>query len=334
VEKMVKFGIEFFPNEPYWKIIYYAIQAEKGGFSNLWVTDHFNNRNVYVTLTAAAIYTNKITFGPGVTNPYLVNPVFTAQAIATLNELAPGRVVLGMGAGDRTTLESVGVEMQKPLTAIQEAVDIFRKITTGESVVYQGEVFKTAGAKFSFKSKGGVPVYVGAQGPKMLELAGKIGDGVLINASHPKDIEFAVNCVKEGIRQAGKKFDEVDIAASTSFSVHEDVKKAAKAAVRVVSFIVAGSPSQVLERHGINVKEADEIRGALKANDWGRAFGAVTPEMIEAFSVCGTPDMCIERIALLLKCGISQFVVGSPIGLNVREAMGLVCDKVIPYFRV
>jgi len=331
---LVKFGIEFVPREPYWKIVYYAIQAEKGGFSNLWITDHFNNRNVYVTLTTAAIYTNKITFGPGVTNPYLVNPVFTAQAIATLNELAPERVVLGIGAGDKTTLESVGVEMAKPLTAIQEAIDIFRRIVSGESVVYKGEVFKIAGASFLFKPRGRIPVYVGAQGPKMLELAGRIGDGVLINACHPKDVEYAVNCVKEGIRQAGKKPDEVDVAAYTSFSVHEDLKKATKAAVPVVSFIVAGSPSILLERHDIDLKKADEIREALKANDWGRAFGAVTPEMIEAFSICGTPEMCIERIALLLKSGISQFVVGSPIGPNVREAINLISEKIVPHFKV
>jgi len=330
---MVKFGIEFVPREPYWKIVYYAIQAERGGFSNLWVTDHFNNRNVYVTLTAAAIYTNKITFGPGVTNPYMVNPVFTAQAVATLNEVVPGRVVLGIGAGDKTTLESVGVEMQKPLAAIQEAVDIFRKITIGENVVYKGEVFKTAGAKFLFKPKGRIPVYVGAQGPKMLELAGRIGDGVLINACHPKDVEYAVNCVKDGVRQAGKKLDQVDVAAYTSFSVHEDIKKANKAAVPVVSFIVAGSPPQLLERHGIDVKKAGEIKEALKANDWGRAFSGVTPEMINAFSVCGTPDMCIERITELLKSGISQFVVGSPIGTNVREAINLVSEKIIPHFQ-
>jgi len=330
---LVKFGIEFVPREPYWRIIYYTVQAERGGFSNLWVTDHFNNRNVYVTLSTAAVYTNKITFGSGVTNPYMVNPVFTAQAIATLNELAAGRVVLGIGAGDKTTLESVGMEMQKPLTAVQEAVEIFRKITSGENVVYKGEVFKTAGAKFLFKPKGKIPVYVGAQGPKMLELAGKIGDGVLINACHPKDVEYAVNCVKEGVSAAGKKFNEVDVAAYTSFSVHEDIKKANKAAVPVVSFIVAGSPPQLLERHGIEVKKAEEIKEALKANDWGRAFGGVTPEMISAFSVCGTPDMCIERIAELLKSGISQFVVGSPIGANVREAINLISEKIIPHFQ-
>jgi len=330
---LVRFGIELVPSEPYWKVIYYAIQAERGGFSNLWITDHFNDRNVYVTLTAAAIYTSRITFGPGVTNPYMVNPVFTAQAVATLNELAPGRVVLGMGAGDKTTLESVGVEMQKPLTAVREAVDIFRKITIGESVAYRGDVFRTAGARFLFKPRGGIPVYVGAQGPRMLELAGKIGDGVLINACHPKDVEYAVNCVREGVRQAGKRLDEVDVAAYPSFSVHEDLKRATKAAVPVVSFIVAGSPAVLLERHGIDVGKAGEIREALKANDWGRAFAGVTPEMIGAFSVCGTPDTCIERINELLRSGITQFVVGSPIGPSVREAINLISEKIIPHFR-
>jgi len=164
-------------------------------------------------------------------------------------------------------------------------------------------------------------------------LAGRIGDGVLINASHPKDVEYAVSCVKEGVKAAGKKLDEIDVAAYTSFSVHEDIQKANKVAARVVSSIVAGSPPQLLERHGIDVKKAEEIKEAIKANDWSRAFSGVTPEMISAFSVCGTPDMCIERIAELLKSGISQFVVGSPIGANVREAINLISEKIIPHFR-
>jgi len=166
----------------------------------------------------------------------------------------------------------------------------------------------------------------------MLALAGKIGDGVLINACHPKDVESAVNRVKEGVCEVGKQFSELDVAAYTSFSVHEDLKKATKAAVPVVAFIVAGSPSQVLERHEIDPKKAEEIREALKANDWGRAFGAVSQEMIEAFSVCGTPDTCIKRINELLKSGISQFVVGSPVGPRVRKAIDLISQKIIPSF--
>ena len=329
----LKFGIEFVPKDPYWKLAAYAIQAENSGFDNLWITDHYGNRNVYVTLAAAAIYTNKITFGTGVTNPWMVNPVITAQAIATLNELAPGRVVLGMGAGDKTTLEAVGIEMGKPLAAVKEAIDIFRKLTNGEKVAFQGEVFKAAGAKFNFKTANKIPVYVGAQGPKMLEMAGKIGDGVLINASHPSDIQFAVQMANEGMKQVGKSPADVDITAYTSFSVNEDPKKAVKAATPVVAFIVAGSPAAVLEKHKIDVAKADELRGALKVGDFPKALTAVTPEMLDAFSICGTPDTCIEKIAALQKIGISQFVVGSPIGTNVKNSIDLIGSKIIPQFK-
>ncbi len=101
---MVEFGIEFVPQNPYWKTTFFAMQAEKMGFDYTWITDHFNNRNVYVSLSMVANYTDKIKLGPGVTNPYLSHPVVTAQAVATLTELAPGRIVCGLGVGDKTTL--------------------------------------------------------------------------------------------------------------------------------------------------------------------------------------------------------------------------------------
>ncbi len=331
---MVKFGIEFVPSEPYWKTTFYAIQAEKRGFDYLWITDHFNNRNVHVTLTAAALHTEKIRLGPGVTNPYLINPVVTAQAVASLNEIAPGRLVLGIGAGDKTTLKSTGLEMRKPLTAVKECVEIVRRMIDEKSVTFEGEVFKTSDAKFFFKPRTRIPVYVGAQGPKMLELAGRIGDGVLINAGHPKDVDYAVGRVRKGIEQAGKRLTDVDVAAYTSFSIHKDLQKAREAAVPVVAFVAAGSPDVVLERHDIDREKAEKIGKALKAGKWGEAFGLVSSRMIEAFSVCGTPEMCIERITQLLKSGISQFVVGSPIGPNIRKAIDLISDKITPHFEV
>ncbi len=329
----LKFGIEFVPNIPYWKLAGYAMISEKQGFNNLWVTDHFGNRNVFVNLAVAAMYTSKITFGTGVTNPWMVNPVITAQAIATLNELAPGRVVLGIGAGDKTTLEAVGIEMGKPMAAVNEAIQLFRKLTAGETVAFQGEIFKTVGAKFNFKIKNKILVYVGAQGPKMLEMAGKIGDGVLVNASHPSDIGYAVKTANAGAAAAGRKPEDLDVAAYTSFSISDDAKKAAKAAAPVVAFIVAGSAPPVLEKHGINPAKADEIRNALKAGNFPAAIGAVTPQMMEAFSICGTPQTCIAKITELKKIGIGQFVCGSPIGPNVKQAIDLIGQKIIPEFK-
>jgi len=330
---VVKFGIEFVPKEAYWKTVYYAIQSEKRGFDNLWITDHYNNRNVYVTLATTAMYTKKIVFGPGVTNPFLVNPIITAQSLASLDELAPGRVVLGMGAGDKTTLASTGIEVKKQLSAVVDSIAIFKAMLEGKSVNYEGNVFQVKGTKFNFKPRGQIPVYIGAQGPKMLATAGKIGDGVLINASHPKDVDYAVGQIKKGVNEAGKSMSDVDVTAYTSFSVHKKPEKATKAASPVVAFIVAGSPNVILEMHGLDLEKADTIRGALKKGDFGTAFGSVTPDMIEAFSIAGTPDMCNQKITRLLKSGITQFVVGSPIGPNVRKSIDLISEQVIPHFK-
>ncbi len=330
---MVKFGIEFVPKEAYWKTVYYAIQAEKRGFDNLWITDHYNNRNVYVTLATTAMYTKKIVFGPGVTNPFLVNPIMTCQSLASLDELAPGRVVLGMGAGDKTTLASTGIEANKQLSAVVDAITIFKAMLEGKSVTYEGSVFKVKGTKFNFKPRGQIPVYIGAQGPKMLAMAGQIGDGVLINASHPRDIDYAVSQIKNGVNEAGKSMSDVDVTAYTSFSVDKKPEKAMQAASPVVAFIVAGSPNVILERHGIELDKANQIRGALAKGDFGTAFGSVTPKMMEAFCIAGTPDTCNEKISRLLKAGITQFVVGSPVGPNVRKAIDLISEQVIPHFK-
>jgi len=175
--------------------------------------------------------------------------------------------------------------------------------------------------------------YGGAGPLHAAELAGEIGDGVLINASHPKDIELAVENVRKGAEKAGREISSIDVAAYTSFSIDRDEKKAVQAASPVVAFIVAGSPQSVLERHGIETEKASEIGEALKKGDFGKAFSLVTREMIDAFSVTGTPEQCIERIEELMKSGVSQVVVGSPIGPNVRKSIDLIAEEVFPHFR-
>jgi 5,10-methylenetetrahydromethanopterin reductase len=330
---MVEFGVEFVPMDAYWKTTFYAIQAEKVGFDCLWITDHFNNRNVYVSLAMVAAYTEKIKFGPGVTNPYLVHPVVTAQAIATLNEIAPGRVICGLGVGDKTTLQMLGVEQIKPLATIRETVRVIREVVSGKTLEMQGEIFKVSRAKLNFKVANPIPIFIGAQGPKMLTLAAEIGDGVLINASHPRDVENAVKFVHEGVEKAGKKLEELSISAYTSFSIASDYEKALKAVVPVVAYIVAGAPEIILERHGISAELAGKVRDAIVHAQWKEAFSYVDNNMVEAFSICGTPETCIEKVDKLLKVGVNQIVAGSPIGPNVRKAINMIASEVFPHFK-
>jgi len=315
---------------PYWKTTLFAIESERSGFDNVWITDHYNNRNVYVSLTLAATCTERIRLGPGVTNPYMIHPVMTAQAVASLNEVAPGRVICGIGVGDKTTLATVGVEQHVPLAAIRDSVQIIRDMTTGKGSRLEGKAFKVSGARFFFKVGNPIPVYIGAQGPKMLSLAGEIGDGVLINASHRRDIENALKFVKEGAARAGRTVDEVDVAVYTSFSMAEDPAKAVKAATPVVAYIVAGAPQPLLESHGISSEAAESIKNGIAQGKWKEAFGQVTPQMIDAFSICGSPEACLERIEELRKIGMTQFVAGSPLGPKVRGSIRTFGERIIP----
>jgi len=330
---LVKFGIEFVPDTHPQKIVKYSTLAEQGGFDYIWVTDHYCNRNPYIVLTAIAFATQKISLGTGVTNPYVVNPAWTASAVASLDEVSGGRAVLGLGAGDKVTLASLGIAFLKPLSAIKESTEVIRKLWRGEVVKYEGKVVKLNGANLRYKPTREIPVYIGAQGPRMLKLAGKIGDGVLINASHPRDFEFAIKQIKIGAEEAKRDLATIDVTAYTSFSVDYDTEKAKTKAAPIVAFIVAGCPPEVLGKHDIPVEDASKIGKALGDGKFGDAFGAVTDQMVDAFSIYGTPKDCINKIRGLVKIGVTQIVVGSPIGPKKKNSIGIIAKEIIPEFK-
>jgi len=178
-----------------------------------------------------------------------------------------------------------------------------------------------------------ISVFIGAQGPKMLALAAEIGDGVLINASHPQDIEKAMKFVREGAEKTDKKLEDLSISAYTSFSIASSYDKALKTVIPVVAYIVAGSPEMILDRHGISVELASKIRDAIVHGQWKEAFSHVDNNMVEAFSICGTSETCIEKIDTLIKVGVNQIVVGSPIGPNMRKSINIIATELFPNFK-
>lgn len=318
------FGIEFVPNEPVYKIGYLAKLAEDVGFDTVWITDHYNNRDVYTTLAALSMMTNKIRLGTGVTNPYTRNVAITASSIASINELSGGRAILGLGPGDKATFDAMGIDWDKPLFRVKDSIAVIRALLSKERVSHGG--FK--GAQLAFAA-GKIPIYMGAQGPKMLELAGAVADGVLINASHPEDFRFAVPVIRRGAENAGRRPEDVAVCAYASFSTDKDSAKANNAAKMVVAFIVAGSPPNVLERHGIAVEDAGKISASIAKGDFGAVMGGITPKMVEAFSIAGTPEDCRAKVDELLKTGVTQIVVGSPVGPDKERSIKLIGKKVL-----
>ncbi|KXB05606.1 methylene-tetrahydromethanopterin reductase [candidate division MSBL1 archaeon SCGC-AAA382A03] len=327
------FGVEFVPEDPVEEIVEKVKVADKEEFDYVWITDHYNNRNVYAVLTRIAEETNQINLGPGITNPYTINTAETASSIATISEISDGRAVLGLGPGDKTTLKALGIEWDKPLTRTKEAIQVIRSLLDGERVTTDDmEKHSLKGAKLNFEPEADIPIYIGAQGPNMLKMAGKRGNGILINASHPKDFDFAVDQIEKGVEEAGRDMDDVDVVAYTSFSIAEDVDSAKEAATPPVAFIAAGVPEVVLERHGIAKEEAEKIGKAIGEGDFGTAFGSVTDEMIDAFALYGTPEQCIEKIKGLKEVGVTQVVAGSPIGPDKKKSMKLISNEIMPEF--
>ncbi|MDI6889104.1 MAG: 5,10-methylenetetrahydromethanopterin reductase [Methanocellales archaeon] len=318
----VVFGIEFVPDIPVDALVSHCVLAENNGFDAIWITDHYNNRSVYATLALVAKRTKQVKLGPGVTNTYHIHPALTASAIATIDEISNGRAMLGIGAGDGSTLSSLGVQINKPVARLKEAVEIIRRLLNGDRITFNGKFFVVKDAKLTFK-RPNIPIYIGAQGPVMLKTAGAIGDGVLINASHPADFKYAIPKVKES---APKDFD---IAAYASFSVDKNAEEARKAARPAVAFIAAGSPPEVLERHNISPADVAPVKNALARGDFRAAFSSVTDQMIDAFSIHGTPDHCIQRVKKLFDLGVTQVVVGSPIGPDVPTSIKIIGEEII-----
>ena len=320
----MKFGIEFVPQIPLNELVDLVKLAEDVGFEYAWITDHYNNKNVYETLALIAANTETIKMGPGVTNPYVRSPAISASAIATIDEISEGRATFGIGPGDKATFDALGIEWTKPVSTIKAAIADINTLLAGE---------KTEGGA----ALGGVkaiqehiPIYMGAQGPKMLETAGEIADGVLINASNPKDYEAAMPMIKKGIEAAGgdKSFD---VGAYTATSIGPDSDAAKNAAKIVVAFIAAGSPPPVIERHGLPEGFNTQMGEFLAKGDFGGAIGAVTDEALDAFSVCGTPDEFIPKIEGLAEMGVTQYVAGSPVGKNVEESIKLLGDVIASF---
>jgi 5,10-methylenetetrahydromethanopterin reductase len=325
----MKFGIELVPREPVLKIAQYAKLAEEQGFDNVWITDHYDNRDVYSTLTVLAMNTNNIKLGTGVTNPYTRNIAVTASSIASINEISGGRAILGLGPGDKVKFNAMGISWDKPLTTTKESIQALRSFFEGKKVSVNGEIIRFNGARMAFEA-GNVPIYMGVQGPKMLELAGEVADGALINASHPLDFKEAVIQIATGAKKAHRNIKDIDITAYTCFSIDKNVEKAKSATKIVVAFIVAGSPDVVLERHGIDISLKEAIGGAISKGDYGALMnGMVTKEMIDAFSISGTPEDCKARINELLDIGVTQIVAGSPIGPDKEKSIKLIGREII-----
>jgi 5,10-methylenetetrahydromethanopterin reductase len=329
-------GIELTPEHPVSRVADLGVLAEDAGFDTVFVTSHYFNRDPFVSLDRVARRTDSVRVGPAAANPYEVHPVTLASRVASLQEASGGRAVYGIGPGDPSTLGALGLADRRGLRSVLEAFEAARELWAGETVTHDGS-FSARDAGLKYDVEGTVPVYVAGEGPNMCRMAGKRADGLLFNGSHPDDLAWARDRVEEGLAEREEREDGAgsegengdgsgsdgtgfDLAAYAAVSVAEDADAAREAARAPVAFITAGAAPPVLDRHGIDPGAAERVSEALSAGEFSEAFGAVTPAMVEAFSMAGTPEAVADRAAAVLDHADS-LVVGTPLGPDLETAI-------------
>lgn len=316
----LQWGLELTPDEPPSDIATLGATAEDVGFDAVFGSCHYNNRDPLISLGQIAQTTEEIRLGPGVANPYDIHPVRLASQVATLAEISDGRAVLGLGAGDASTLQNLGIDHDRPLRRVLEAMQVSRRLWAGERVNHDG-TFQVDDAGLNYEAQQ-VPIFVGGQGPHMIRMAAKHADGVLVNASHPDDYAWASEQVDIGFEQRPDARGPFTFTAFASVSISSDETAARTIARRPVAFITAGAPDAVIDRHGLDADCAEAIGSAISAGQFERAYDLVTPAMIDAFCIAGTPSTVADQIAQIREY-VDAFVAASPLGPNRHEAIEL-----------
>src|SRR5215831_1978930 len=207
----MKFDIGILANQPVDTIVRQVQLAEALGYDTAWIADsHLVCRDLYVTLTACALGTTRIRLGPGVTVPHTRHVSVTASAMVSLEELAPGRIVLGIGTGD-SSAGTLGLKMERVarVATLESMAGALRRLTGGQDI----EVESGARARIAWLDRPHpIPLYVAGSGPRMLTAAGRLGDGVIMYSStSPPIIEAALGHIAAGAQAVGKSLEDRQI---------------------------------------------------------------------------------------------------------------------------
>jgi 5,10-methylenetetrahydromethanopterin reductase len=298
--------------------------AEEQGIDYAWLTDYVNSRDVFSVLMAIALSTKKIKLGPGITNPYTRHPVTIAASMISLNEASQGRAFLGIGAGDESLLKTVGIQRERAYERVKEAIEILRKIFSGEVLNYEGRFFKFSNFKFLYSPSISIPIYIGARGTKMLQLACEMADGVYIDALNPIETKFSLEEIKKGVIKAKRKLTDIELASGIIFYVSNNIEEAKASVKWLVALVASSAPIKTLNRLNINLESVKILKNSINKRGLENSLSLVTDEMVETFAVAGPSKLLIEAIEELRKIGLNQTVL-----INVEFNIGKLKNQLI-----
>lgn len=292
----------------------YVRYAESRGFEAVWQAESRLVRDAIVPMAAYAATTEHIKVGSGVINNWTRNIGLLASTFLTLDDLAPNRIICGIGAWWDPLARNVGIERKKPLTAMRETVSVLRRLLNMERVTFDGEFIHVHEIELDVvhgrREPRNIPIMIGATGDQMMELAGEIADGVVLNyCVPPEHNDHAMELLEKGARKAGRTLDEIDRPQLIVCSVEEDHDRAIEASKMLLCQYLAQQP-HIAKASGVSEEVVHAIQSILgwpaTKEQINRAKHLVPDELVHRITASGTPEEARARVQEYMRRGCTS----------------------------
>lgn len=289
----------------------YAQYAEERGFEAVWQAESRLVREATVPMAAYAAVTSRITVGAGVIPIWTRNVGLLAATFSTLDDLAPGRVILGLGAWWDPLATKVGIDRRRPLRAMRETVEATRRLLALERVTYHGEFVHLDDVEIDIvhgdRSPKHVPIYIGATGMQMMELAGAIADGVVLNYMvSPAYNARALAALAAGAERAGRSLDDIDRPQLIVCSVDHDRAQALDRSRELLTQYLGQQP-HIMKASGVDPRLIEEIGTVLTwpagPAEIRSAMRLVPDDVVQQITASGTPEECRAKVREYVEAG-------------------------------
>ncbi|HEY2281604.1 MAG TPA: LLM class flavin-dependent oxidoreductase [Streptosporangiaceae bacterium] len=284
-----RWGVWLHAVEPVPQLVRLAVAAEGLGAAALLLADEGVDRDLYVTLTAVGVATHQLALIPAITNPHSRHPVATAAALGSLAEVAPGRVVAGLGAGGTLVFGPMGLSPARPFTALAESVEVIDALLDGKTVDHTGE-FTTAQARLAW-APGRLPVAIAGRGPRVERLSAERADWVIVSGKPVTEMPAFARTLRERAAHAGR---QVRLAWNPLVGWEDGHVDGIRPHL---SYMTVDMPAPWRERLGVGDDLVAELRAALASGGPDAAAQLVPDEVVNAFAVIGDRAEVAHRLA-------------------------------------
>ena len=311
-------------NAPIRQALSIASAAKRTGVHGIWIGEDIGRGpDVFVLTSAMMLRIPDKKVGIGVTSPAVHNITTIARAAVTLSGITPRRFRLGLGVGGLQDLSKLGVTSERPVGMLRDAVRCLRRIWAGETLTVEGESFELQRYFARYQPRYRIPIYLGVRGPKLLRLAGRIADGVLLSGP-VSYLKKAISMVRSEAAERGTRSDfRVVVWTPTLVMRRKSDRGRAKV---VAATVIADTPLPVLQMAGVSDDAVHIIKRLARESDYKTASDHVTDVLLDSFTISGNPEQITEVFQSLEELGADEIVFGPPYGHPVLRSVNEVVE--------